>query len=229
MSNSGRSSISPSPLYGFGARLAHSIASSSDLTWSIQKPATISLLSVNGPSITVRCEPENRTRALFELGLSPPRSRSTPAFVSSSLYFIMSASICSLGITPASESFVALTKIMTRMVLLLGFCAGDRSVLHEGDDRAPVRSTSTRTFFRRAPAPAPAGAPEARSPGEDSGLESCPHSSAAARGNDGPELCCSLALAAQAPLARVQRSIRIATSMSAITFTPLRQRARIQS
>ena len=43
-------------------------------------------------------------RAPFELGLRPDPSSITPAFTSSSLYFAISASIFSLGITPASES-----------------------------------------------------------------------------------------------------------------------------
>ena len=35
----------------------------------IQKPAISSFVSANGPSMTVRFLPENRTRAPFELGL----------------------------------------------------------------------------------------------------------------------------------------------------------------
>ena len=43
----------------------------------------------------------------------------TPAFTSSSLNLPISASSFSLGITPASEFFVALTITMTRIVVLL--------------------------------------------------------------------------------------------------------------
>jgi hypothetical protein len=38
----------------FGARLTQSIASASDFTLMIEKPATSSFVSVNGPSMTVR-------------------------------------------------------------------------------------------------------------------------------------------------------------------------------
>src|SRR5882762_7661246 len=75
-----------------------------------------SFASVKGPSITVRFAPEYLTRQPFELGLSPEASSSTPAFCSSSWYFCISAMSFSGGITPASESLVALTIIMNRMV-----------------------------------------------------------------------------------------------------------------
>jgi hypothetical protein len=51
--------------------LTHSIASAIDLTCHSQKPAISSLVSLNGPSITVRFPPENRTRLPFELAWSP--------------------------------------------------------------------------------------------------------------------------------------------------------------
>src|SRR5216684_2705518 len=115
-SNTWRISISASPSWGLGQRLTHSIASSIDLTCHSQKPAISSLVSVRGPSITVRFPPENRTRLLFELGWSPSAASSTPAFTSSSLYFtILARSFC-LGITPASESLFALTITMNRIV-----------------------------------------------------------------------------------------------------------------
>jgi len=65
-SNTWRISISSPGLNG--ARLIHSIASSLDLTCQSQKPATSSLDSVKGPSITVGFPAVNRTRAPFELG-----------------------------------------------------------------------------------------------------------------------------------------------------------------
>ena len=65
----GRISISDSvPGIGFGAFLTHSIASSRDLHWKIQNPAMSSLVSGNGPSVTIRLLPENLTRAPLELG-----------------------------------------------------------------------------------------------------------------------------------------------------------------
>src|SRR5712691_13202292 len=100
-----------------GARLSHSIASSFDFTCHSQKPATSSFASVKGPSITVRFVPENLTRAPFELGWSPSAASSTPAFASSSLYFIMSPRIFLSGRMPASESLFALTITMNRIVI----------------------------------------------------------------------------------------------------------------
>src|SRR3954464_3351068 len=102
---------------GLGQRLTHSIASSFDFTCQSQKPAISSLVSAKGPSITVRLSPENRTRAPFELGWSPSPASITPAFTSSSLYFPISVSSSSLGGTPASESLVALTMTMNRIVV----------------------------------------------------------------------------------------------------------------
>jgi hypothetical protein len=58
-------SLSPSSL---GHRLAHSIASSRDLTCQNQKPAMSYLLSAKGPSVTVRFLPEKCTRAPLEEG-----------------------------------------------------------------------------------------------------------------------------------------------------------------
>src|SRR5439155_23965193 len=52
----------------------------------------------------------------FELACSPEASSSTPAFCSSSWYFAISVRIFSCGMTPASESFVAFTIIMNRIV-----------------------------------------------------------------------------------------------------------------
>jgi hypothetical protein len=97
--------------------LTHSIASSFEFTCQIQKPANSSLVSVKGPSITVRLLPENRTRAPLELGWSPSPASITPAFASSSLNFPISARSCWLGISPASESFVVLIRIMNRMAV----------------------------------------------------------------------------------------------------------------
>ena len=108
-SNTWRISISDSPSCGLGQRLTHSTASSIDLTCHSQKPAINSLVSAKGPSITVRFCPENRTRLPFELGWSPSPASITPAFTSSSLNFPISARSFCFGMTPASESLLALT------------------------------------------------------------------------------------------------------------------------
>src|SRR5882672_2099772 len=76
-----------------------------------------SLVSAKGPSIRVRLSPEKRTRLPFELGWSPSPASITPAFTSSSLNFPISASSFCFGMTPASESFVALTITMHRIVM----------------------------------------------------------------------------------------------------------------
>src|SRR6516165_12236589 len=53
---------------GLGQRLTHSMASSRDLTCQSQKPATSSLVSAKGPSVTVQFLPEKWTRAPLEEG-----------------------------------------------------------------------------------------------------------------------------------------------------------------
>src|SRR5262249_24338588 len=106
-------------------RLTHSIASSSDLTCQSQKPAINSFVSAKGPSMTVRLLPENRTRLPRELGWSPSPASITPAFTSSSLNFPISVSSCSLAITPASSSWFALIRTMTRIAMSpLGYGVG---------------------------------------------------------------------------------------------------------
>src|SRR5512147_957546 len=56
-SHKGRISRSLGPGIGFGHRFAHSTASSIDRTCQIQKPATSSLVSAKGPSVTDRLAP----------------------------------------------------------------------------------------------------------------------------------------------------------------------------
>ncbi len=80
-----RISTSQSTPEGFGQRLTHSIASSLDSTSQSQKPASSSLVSANGPSMTDVLPPENRTRTPFELGCKPSPASITPALTSSSL------------------------------------------------------------------------------------------------------------------------------------------------
>src|SRR5579859_5639312 len=66
--------------------------------------------------MTVRLLPENLTRAPFELGCRPSAASSTPALTSSSLYLVISVSSFSSGRTPASDSLLALTRTMNRMI-----------------------------------------------------------------------------------------------------------------
>ena len=73
------------------------MASSFDFTCHSQNPAINSFDSVNGPSITVRVEPENLTRAPLELGCKPSPASITPAFTSSALNFPIAASSSALG------------------------------------------------------------------------------------------------------------------------------------
>src|SRR5215510_8275249 len=130
---------------GLGQRLTQSIASCSDLHFQSQNPATSSLVSANGPSITVRLSPENLTRAPLELGCSPLPSSITPAFTISSLNFAMAESSSSEGILPASESLVALTITMKRMVVsplrFSGSEPGDQPWLHRDVEPEAAKST----------------------------------------------------------------------------------------
>ena len=109
-----------------GAALDPATASSMDAALISQNPATNSFVSGNGPSITVRWAPEKRTRLPFALECRPSPASITPALTSSSLYLPISASSFSLGITPASDSFVAFTITMKRIVCLL-FSSGSSS------------------------------------------------------------------------------------------------------
>src|SRR5881296_3681450 len=80
-----------------------------------------SFVSAKGPSTTVSFCPEYLTRQPFELGWSPEASSRTPARCSSSWYLAISAKRGSqtgaIGMTSASESWVAFTMIMNRMIL----------------------------------------------------------------------------------------------------------------
>src|SRR2546429_321380 len=115
----------------------------------IQYPAISSFDSVKGPSTTVRFPPENLMRAPLELGCRPARSRSTPAFSSSSLYFPIADRSSSLGILPASESLFAFTIIMNRINATPGFWSGAGfrrggpwgTSLYFNVERVPVKST----------------------------------------------------------------------------------------
>src|ERR1043165_4734806 len=106
-------------------------------TWMIQYPAISSLVSVNGPSITVRLSPEKRMRAPCDVGFSPAPSSMMPALTISSLNLAMAPSSSSLGILPASESLLALTITMKRIGSLLVLPTGVR----QDDERCGDEST----------------------------------------------------------------------------------------
>src|SRR5262249_54990241 len=118
-----------------------------------------SFASVNGPSTTVRFPPVYLTRQPFEDGCSPDASSSNPAFASSSWYVVIAANIFSFsgGNLPASESLVALTTIMNRIVASpagLGLGAGlpgrsqpGRSSVYCNVEREPARSTGLGIFL----------------------------------------------------------------------------------
>src|SRR5262249_29887103 len=102
---------------GFGQRLTQSIASCSDLHFHSQKPAINSLVSGNGPSVTIRFFPENLIRAPFELGCNPSPATITPALFNSSLNLLIPARSSALGFLPASEFLLALTITMNLMLV----------------------------------------------------------------------------------------------------------------
>src|ERR1700683_3843836 len=92
------------------------MASSREVTFQIQKPATSSLVSVKGPSTTVRDLPENLTRAPLELGWRATMASTMPDLLSSSMYLAISAKSCGSGRAPSfSDSAVALTITMNRI------------------------------------------------------------------------------------------------------------------
>ena len=153
---------------GLGQRFAHSIASPSEPAWISQKPAISSCAGANGPVATVRFAPEKRTRAPLELGCSPSPASSAPAFASSSLYLPIAARSSSFGITPASDSVVALTIIMKRTAASpclfgsrpeFGSSQPVRSRPPLVDVQAGPQSTSLTIFFGRHFPVAAAGPP----------------------------------------------------------------------
>src|SRR5262249_36456244 len=105
-----------------GARLSPPPPSSIDLTCQSQKPAPSSFASEKGPSIPARFPSANLTRLPFELAWSPSPASMMPAFTSSSLYFPIFSRISRLGRTPASDSLLAFTITITRIVLSPVLC-----------------------------------------------------------------------------------------------------------
>src|SRR6478672_513595 len=132
---------------GLGQRLTHSIASSFERHCQIQKPAMSSFVSLKGPSTTERLSPKKRTRAPFELGCRPSPASMIPAFTNSSLYLPMALRSASLGRTPASESLVARTITMKRIVVAsrISFWdpprRSDQIRPHRNVERARAKST----------------------------------------------------------------------------------------
>src|SRR6185437_8668053 len=124
-----------------GARLIHSMASSIERTCHSQKPAINSLVSANGPSITVRCLPSKRTRTPFELECRPSPISITPAWTSCSLNLPISAKSLALGMPPASDSSLAFTITITRMSILQ---LSGQGRVHDGDERQGPDSTLIR-------------------------------------------------------------------------------------
>jgi hypothetical protein len=115
-------SISLGPSIGLGQRFTHSTASAMHLTSHNQKPATTSFVSANGPSMTARFEPSKATRLPFEEGRKPPKSPARiPASTSASLYSPMASRSSVEGMMPASLSFVAFTRTITRIASLSSF------------------------------------------------------------------------------------------------------------
>src|SRR5216117_4082310 len=110
------SMTSPSPA---GQRDAHWTASAFDFTWISQYPPITSLASAKGPSVTLGFPRENETRVPIEGGWRPSSASSTPALVSASLYFVISATISALGMAPGSAFSYpwGIISIMNRIVV----------------------------------------------------------------------------------------------------------------
>src|SRR6266566_1421916 len=83
-------------------------------------------------------------RVPLDDGCSPSPASITPAFTSSSLNFPISVSMRSSGITPASESLLALTITRNRMAISLSHLryGSVRSALYAHDERHQGKSTS---------------------------------------------------------------------------------------
>src|SRR5262249_60396412 len=143
---------------GLGQRFTHFTASSIDLTFHNQEPGTRSLVSANGPSLTVRLFPENLTRLPYLLGFSPSPASMMPALTSSSLKVPISLSIFSSpGLISASDSFVALTITITRIGLPFRFAVPRLTHSSNGmprDRRSHAEARPNRDRRRNADVPA---------------------------------------------------------------------------
>src|SRR5437762_1322322 len=101
-----------------------------------------SLVSGNGPSITVHLLPLYFTRAPWLVGVRPPRSSSTPAFSSSSLNACIARIASLVGGLAASVRLVAIANIMTFMACLLV-----TRLVYPSDDRGASGSTTAMQIF----------------------------------------------------------------------------------
>src|SRR5438046_486244 len=102
-----------------GRRAADRTASALDFAWLCLDPQISSLASAKGPSVTLGFPRENETRVPIEGGWSPSSASSTPAFVSASLNFVISATISALGMAPGSAFSYpwGIISIMNRIVV----------------------------------------------------------------------------------------------------------------
>src|SRR2546422_134692 len=102
-----------------GQRTALGPPSAFAFTWISQSPPITSLASAKGPSVILGFPPENETRVPIEGGWSPSSASSTPALVSASLYFVISATISALGMAPGSAFSYpwGIISIMNRIVV----------------------------------------------------------------------------------------------------------------
>src|SRR2546421_6465630 len=91
------------------------MASSSERTCHSQYPATSSLVSAHGPSMTVRFLPSNRTRLPCALGVSRPAPTTTPDLISSSLNLWYAAIASGVGGVAASLCWLSFANISTRI------------------------------------------------------------------------------------------------------------------
>src|SRR3979409_1771009 len=83
-----------------------------------QKPAMRSLVTANGPLVTVGSLPAYLIRAPFDVGCPAAPASMTPAFTISSLNLPIAVSNSVLGITPASLFLSAFTITMNRIIML---------------------------------------------------------------------------------------------------------------
>jgi hypothetical protein len=126
-------------------------ASAMSLTFQSQKPATNSFVSAKGPSMRVRLGPSKATRLPFDEGCKPPNSpaKRMPALTSSSFYLPMASSSSVEGMMPASLSFVAFTRTITRIASLLAWPWANAENAESNGERDPAYQSRRRQPFGR--------------------------------------------------------------------------------
>src|SRR5439155_4559382 len=97
--------------------------------------------------MTVRPGPSNATRLPFADGCRPSPASMMPALTSFSLYLPMASSSSVEGIRPASLSFVAFTRTMTRIASSPLLDGGHERPPRWNDERASAGSTRSPTLF----------------------------------------------------------------------------------